>query len=178
MALQIKTKSLIRKVQLEFYNGDDSVKLKHLAEKYGLSYDYVKTVSCREKWRQKREEYREKEKTSETDGLWGIKLINKELGNNLQVVLMLLTEIANDPETYLTAGGDKISMSKLKEYLACLKSFREEAYNVYNSIPYSERVKIDLAISKLGVALNKVYDGEGTNPISDNFIESLKAVVD
>ena len=177
MAIKISTGGIIRKLKLEYMNSDDTVKLKDLASKYNLSYDYVKTVSCREKWRQEKTKYKEKEETSETDGLWGIKTINKQMGSNLNTVLLLLTEIAEDPGTYLTAG-DKISMSKLKEYLACCKSFREEAYNVYNTIPYAERVKIDLAISKLGVQLNKISDSEGPNPMIDNFIDSLRTVVD
>ena len=165
-----KTSSIINRIKIEYVNSIDKPKLVELAKKYNISYAYLKNVSSQQKWKQLREEVQHRELLSPSDNPYGARDLLIEVGDNLTGALALLTKVGEEFEDYLIVNG-KVSIPRVKEFVQTLKLIREEIQATFNYISPAERAKMDIIISKIGMRLKDMSDGE--DGISDNFIESL-----
>lgn len=177
MSTQVSTKSLINRIKVEYINNPGKeTRLKDLCAKYGVNYQVCKNQSSREKWKALRDAHIKIQEINPTDGLCEVKTVHNEIGEDILQMLTLLTTVAEEFESYFIMKDGRISVAKIKEYLQTMQLLINQVHQVWDYMDYSEREKLNVIIARLGVALGKTSDMED-NPISDNFIQSLKEFV-
>ncbi|MGL5191430.1 MAG: hypothetical protein ACRC7S_17450 [Cetobacterium sp.] len=167
---EVKTKNLIQAIKIEYINSSEKLNLKILADKYGVSYAYLRNCCSREKWNAQR------------DSILGLKqqgaLYNPEgaqeclniLGNTILTPIMLLSEMSTDPEQYLMNKG-VISTGKINEFLRCFKQCREEVQNTFNYVNPTDKLKIDTALAKMSLQYG---NNDEEDVVEDEFINALR----
>ncbi|WP_349406755.1 hypothetical protein [Clostridium perfringens] len=167
---QIQTKHLISLIKIKFINSSEKLSLKELANEYGVSYQHLRNTCSKEKWNRQRENILKLKAEGEYINPEGIDEVLKIMGNAILTPVLLLAEMAQDPDKYMLTK-DSISTCKIQEFLKVCKMAREEVQNIYHYISPTDRMRFDTYLAKMSLQYGNNDDENNSN---DNFVQAIR----
>lgn len=171
-------------MKLDFLNGN--MDLKAIAEKYGITYGTIRTISCKEKWKNQREEYNTKiaqlkeHKISQVFAQGQVE-VNLMYNNAWQMIMELVyRELKLDKEAsaiYKASGKlDVYALDKLADILTKAQSGQYQT-NGFVSKEVQTRIDLQERQYTLKEKLSGILENsEGDIPV-DNFMEALDTAI-
>lgn len=166
-----RTSDLIKIIKIQFINSEQKLKLKELAEQYNVPYQTLKNASSKGKWKKEREQIlAQREQGSYFQPVGGKELLSI-LGEVIIPPILLLSEMTEDTGKYFY-NGENISLGKIQEYLKTVDLTVKEVQSIYEFISPTNRIKVDLALAKLGIQMGNT--DSDYNVSDDSFIQALR----
>jgi transposase len=165
-----------RRMKLEFVNG--GLSLKELADKYGLSYNTVRVMSCNGKWADYRRAFESKvakEAEEQLEEIYVATKVEVNLNyNNLWEQMMLVAKrMLATSEGILDKDG-QISVYKLNQLADIITKCHQGQMVTTGFITKETQAKLDLEYRKMNIQEMLAGIGED-DVIPDNFLDALEA---
>ena len=168
-----KTNDLVKIIKIQYINSEQKLNLKELADEYNVPYQTIKNASSKGKWKKEREQVLEQRRQGSYFQPVGGKELLSILGEVVIPPILLLSEMNEDTGKYFY-NGESISLGKMQEYLKTVDLVVKQVQNIYEFISPTNRIKVDLALAKLGIQMGNSDSDYNVN--EDTFIQALKGV--
>ena len=165
-----------RRMKLEFVNG--GLSLKDLADKYGLSYNTVRVMSCNGKWAEYRQQFESKiaeEAEKELTNVFVATKVDINLNyNNLWEDLKRLAQRILATGEGLRDKDGQFSIYKVNQLADVINKCHQGQMLTTGFLSKEQQAKLDLEYQKLDIQKSLAGLGVDDDIIPDTFIEALR----
>lgn len=165
-----------RRMKLEFVNG--GLTLKELSEKYGLTYNTVRVMSCNGKWADYRRNFESKVAKEAEEQLEEIYVatkvdINLNYNNLWEQLMALARRMLNTQEGLLDKDG-QLSVYKVNQLAEVINKCHQGQMITSGFMTKETQAKLDLEYRKMNIQEMIIGIGDD-DVIPDNFLDALEA---
>ena len=164
-----------RRMKLEFVNG--GLSLKELADKYGLTYNTVRVMSCKGKWADYRKTFESKvakEAEEQLEEIYVATKVEVNLNyNNLWDQLMQVAKRMLDKSEGILDKDGQISVYKLNQLADIIAKCHQGQMVTTGFMTKETQAKLDLEYRKMNIQEMLAGINED-DTIPDNFLDALE----
>lgn len=175
--MRVNVSNILSLIKIKYINSSEKLNLKKLSEEHGVNYQVLRNKCSREKWNKERESILALRSEGEVVNPEGVSEILMLMGKDILTPVFLLDEICNDPVGYFYVG-DKISFSRVKDFLDTYNKTLQAVQNTYNYVSPADRLKADTTLARISLTWGNNNGDDDKSLSEDTFIQALRGSVE